>query len=140
MAVGSVPNTDSLGLAEYGVAVDDGGYIPVDRVSRTNVPGIYAAGDCTGVLALASVAAMQGRIAMWHALGEAVAPLRLRTVAANVFTDPELATVGVSQADVDSGRVQARQVMLPLSGNPRAKMAGLEDGFVKLFCRVPSGW
>jgi pyruvate/2-oxoglutarate dehydrogenase complex dihydrolipoamide dehydrogenase (E3) component len=139
MAVGSVPNTDALGLAEYGVEIGDGGYVTADRVSRTNVPGIYAAGDCTGVQALASVAAMQGRIAMWHALGEAVAPLRLRTVAANVFTDPELATVGVSQADVDTGRVQARSVMLPLSGNPRAKMDGIDDGFVKLFCRVPSG-
>src|SRR5204862_4851006 len=76
MAVGSVPNTAGLGLAEYGVAVAAGGYLTVDRVSRTNVPGIYAAGDCTGVLLLASVAAMQGRIAMWHALGEAVQPLR----------------------------------------------------------------
>jgi dihydrolipoamide dehydrogenase len=139
IAVGSVPNTAGLGLEQYGVAVAPGGYVTVDRVSRTNVPGIYAAGDCTGVLALASVAAMQGRIAMWHALGEAVAPLRLRTVAANVFTDPELATVGVSQDDVDSGRVPARQVMLSLTGNARAKMAGLGDGFVKLFCRPASG-
>jgi len=139
IAVGSVPNTAALGLEQYGVAVAPGGYVTVDRVSRTNVPGIYAAGDCTGVLPLASVAAMQGRIAMWHALGEAVAPLRLRTVAANVFTDPELATVGVSQDDVDSGRVPARQVMLPLAGNARAKMAGLDDGFVKLFCRPASG-
>ena len=139
MAVGSVPNTEGIGLAEYGVEVAPGGYVKVDRVSRTNVPGIYAAGDCTGVLPLASVAAMQGRIAMWHALGEAVAPLRLREVAANVFTDPELASVGVSQADVDSGRVPARAVMLPLAGNARAKMAGITDGFVKLFCRPASG-
>lgn len=139
MAVGSIPNTADLGLTEYGVNVAPGGYVAVDRVSRTNVPGIYAAGDCTGVLPLASVAAMQGRIAMWHALGEAVAPLRLRTVAANVFTDPELATVGVSQADVDSGKTPARQVMLPLAGNARAKMAGLDDGFIKLFCRPASG-
>jgi dihydrolipoamide dehydrogenase len=139
MAVGSVPNTAGLGLEQYGVAVAPGGYVTVDRVSRTNVPGIYSAGDCTGVLLLASVAAMQGRIAMWHALGEAVAPLRLSTVAANVFTDPELATVGVSQDDVDSGRVPARQVMLSLAGNARAKMAGLDDGFVKLFCRPASG-
>ncbi|WP_144122190.1 NAD(P)H-quinone dehydrogenase [Catellatospora sichuanensis] len=139
MAVGSIPNTTDLGLPEYGVNVGPGGYVTVDRVSRTNVPGVYAAGDCTGVLPLASVAAMQGRIAMWHALGEAVAPLRLRTVAANVFTDPELATVGVSQADVDSGKVPARQVMLPLAGNARAKMAGLDDGFIKLFCRPASG-
>lgn len=139
MAVGSVPNTGELGLREYGVRVADGGHVGVDRVSRTNVPGVYAAGDCTGVWPLASVAAMQGRIAMWHALGEAVAPLRLRTVAANVFTDPELATVGASQEDVDSGRVPAREVLLSLSGNPRAKMAGLTDGFVKLFARTASG-
>jgi len=139
MAVGSVPNTTGLGLAEYGVEVKPGGYVAVDRVSRTNVPGIYAAGDCTGVLPLASVAAMQGRIAMWHTLGEAVAPLRLRTVAANVFTDPELATVGVSQDEVNSGRAQARVVMLPLDGNARAKMDGLADGFIKLFCRPLSG-
>jgi dihydrolipoamide dehydrogenase len=139
MAVGSVPNTAELGLTEYGVRVAPGGYVTVDRVSRTNVPGIYAAGDCTGVLPLASVAAMQGRIAMWHALGEAVAPLRLRTVAANVFTDPELATVGYSQADVDAGRVPAHAVTLPLAGNARAKMAGITDGFVKLFCRPASG-
>jgi pyruvate/2-oxoglutarate dehydrogenase complex dihydrolipoamide dehydrogenase (E3) component len=139
MAVGAVPNTAELGLREYGVDVADGGYVTVDRVSRTNVPGIYAAGDCTGVLPLASVAAMQGRIAIWHAMGEAVAPLRLRTVSANVFTDPELATVGVTQNDVDAGKTPARQVMLPLTGNARAKMAGLKDGFVKLFCRPATG-
>jgi dihydrolipoamide dehydrogenase len=139
MAVGSVPNTADLALVEYGVAVAPGGYVTVDRVSRTNVPGVYAAGDCTGVLPLASVAAMQGRIAMWHALGEAVTPLRLRSVAANVFTDPELATVGVSQSEVEQGRVPARTVVLPLAGNARAKMAGIEDGFVKLFCRPSSG-
>ncbi|MCX4386728.1 NAD(P)H-quinone dehydrogenase [Micromonospora peucetia] len=139
IAVGSIPNTADLGLAEYGVALARGGHVTVDRVSRTNVPGIYAAGDCTGVLPLASVAAMQGRIAMWHALGEAVRPLRLRTVAANVFTDPELATVGVTQDEVDAGKVPARQVMLTLDGNARAKMDDLADGFVKLFCRPASG-
>ncbi len=139
MAVGSVPNTEALGLAGYGVAVDAGGYVTVDRVSRTGVPGIYAAGDCTGLLPLASVAAMQGRIAMWHALGEAVSPLRLTSVAANVFTDPELAAVGVSQLDIESGKVPARQVTLSLDGNPRAKMADIRGGFVKLFCRRTSG-
>ncbi|MFI0792794.1 NAD(P)H-quinone dehydrogenase [Micromonospora rubida] len=139
IAVGSIPNTAGLGLGEYGVELARGGYVTVDRVSRTNVPGVYAAGDCTGVLPLASVAAMQGRIAMWHTLGEAVRPLRLRTVAANVFTDPELATVGVSQDEVDAGKTPARQVMLPLGGNARAKMDDLADGFVKLFCRPASG-
>ena len=139
MTVGSVPNTGELGLEEAGVKVDTGGFITVDRVSRTTADGVYAAGDVTGVLMLASVAAMQGRIAMWHALGEAVAPLRLRTVSANVFTDPEVASVGVTQRQVDDGLIAATAIKLPLATNARAKMQGLTDGFVKLFCRPGSG-
>jgi dihydrolipoamide dehydrogenase len=139
MTVGSVPNTGGMGLEEAGVALTDQGFVQVDRVSRTTVPGVYAAGDCTGVLMLASVAAMQGRIAMWHALGEAVAPLRLGTVSANVFTDPQVASVGVTQTQVESGAVVAQQVMLPLATNARAKMQGITDGFVKFFCRPGSG-
>jgi len=139
LTVGMVPSTDGIGLAGAGVTVDGRGYITVDRVSRTTAQGIYAAGDCTGVWLLASVAAMQGRIAMWHALGEAVAPLRLGHVAATIFTEPEIATVGVSQADVDSGAVGARVVKLPLATNARAKMDGFADGFVKLFARRNSG-
>ena len=133
LAVGSVPNTVGLGLEETGVVLGPGGFVEVDRVSRTAIRGVYAAGDCTGVLMLASVAAMQGRIAMWHALGDAVHPLDLKTVASNVFTDPEIATVGVTQADVDRGDVVAVSVKLPLATNARAKMQGLTDGFVKLF-------
>jgi dihydrolipoamide dehydrogenase len=133
MAVGSVPNTAGMGLAEAGVVLGGGGFVEVDRVSRTSVRGVYAAGDCTGVLMLASVAAMQGRIAMWHALGDAVTPLNLRTVSSNVFTDPEIATVGVTQAEVDSGASTALTVKLPLATNARAKMQGITDGFVKLF-------
>jgi len=139
VCVGSVPNTTGLGLEHVGVALDERGYIAVDRVSRTSVPSIYAAGDCTGVLLLASVAGMQGRIAMWHALGEAVTPLRLKTVAANVFTHPEIATVGVGYEAITSGRVPARTVMLPLATNARAKMQGHQDGFVKLYCRPATG-
>jgi dihydrolipoamide dehydrogenase len=139
MCVGSVPNTDGLGLEDVGVSLGDGGYISVDRVSRTSAPGVYAAGDCTGVLPLASVAGMQGRIAMWHALGEAVAPLRLKTVAANVFTHPEIATVGIGYQAISSGSVPARTVMLPLATNARAKMQGHHDGFVKLYCRPATG-
>jgi pyruvate/2-oxoglutarate dehydrogenase complex dihydrolipoamide dehydrogenase (E3) component len=139
MTVGSVPNTEDLGLEEAGVQLDAGGFIKVDRVSRTTADGVYAAGDVTGVLMLASVAAMQGRIAMWHALGEAVSPLRLSTVAANVFTDPEVASVGITQKQVDDGLVLAVSVRLPLATNARAKMQGLTDGFVKLFCRPGSG-
>lgn len=139
MAVGSLPNTEGLGLDSAEVRVGEGGFIDVDRVSRTSAQGIYAAGDCTGVLMLASVAAMQGRIAMWHMLGAAVTPLDLRTVAATVFTDPEIATVGYSQQAVESGQVDAEAVKLPLATNPRAKMQGITEGFVKLFCRRGTG-
>lgn len=139
LALGSIPNTADLGLESAGVDVDPGGFVTVDRVSRTTARGVYAAGDCTGVLMLASVAAMQGRIAMWHALGDAVTPLDLKTVASNVFTDPEIATVGWSQQAVDSGQIDAEVLQLPLAGNARAKMQGVHDGFVKLFARPGSG-
>jgi dihydrolipoamide dehydrogenase len=139
LAVGSVPQTSGIGLEDVGVAVSQTGHVVVDKVSRTSVRGVYAAGDCTGVLPLASVAAMQGRIAMAHALGDAVAPLNLRAVSANIFTDPEIATVGFSQTDLDQGAVDATSVMLPLATNPRAKMQGITDGFVKLFARKGGG-
>ncbi|MBB2892520.1 NAD(P)H-quinone dehydrogenase [Flexivirga oryzae] len=139
LAVGSVPLTADIGLENAGVDTSDSGHITVDRVSRTSAQGVYAAGDCTGVLPLASVAAMQGRIAMAHALGDAVAPLNLRGVCANIFTDPEIATVGYSQADVEAGRVQARTVTMPLSTNPRAKMRNITDGFVKIFSHPGGG-
>ena len=139
LTVGMVPNTRGLGLEEAGITLDSGGFLPVDRVSRTQAPGVYAAGDCTGVMMLASVAAMQGRIAMWHGLGEAVQPLRLSHVAATIFTEPEIATVGVSQQAVESGEAEALVVKLPLATNARAKMQGFRDGFVKLFARRSSG-
>ncbi len=139
MAVGAIPNTSGLGLQEAGIEVSERGHIVVDQVSRTSVRGVYAAGDCTGVFPLASVAAMQGRIAMWHSLGDSVSPLDLRTVSSNVFTAPEIATVGITQADVAEGRVRAAEVMLPLAAIARAKMRGLHEGFVKLFCLPTTG-
>lgn len=136
MAVGAIPNSAGMGLEEAGVKLRDSGHIWTDKVSRTTAPGVYAAGDVTGVFALASVAAMQGRIAMYHFLGDAVAPLNLKTVSSNVFTDPEIATVGYSQSDVDGGKIDARVVKLPLLRNPRAKMQGIRDGFVKIFSQA----
>ena len=78
---------------------------------------------------------MQGRIAMWHLLGDAVTPLDLKKVSSNVFTAPEIATVGWSQQAIEAGEITAETVMLPMAGNPRAKMQGVRDEFVKLFCR-----
>jgi NAD(P)H dehydrogenase (quinone) len=139
LTVGMVPATRGLGMEEAGVAVDAQGFVQVDRVSRTTAPGVYAAGDCTGVMMLASVAAMQGRIAMWHTLGEAVQPIRLGHVAATIFTDPEIATVGVTADAVQVGEPDAMVVKLPLATNARAKMQGFRDGFVKLFARRGTG-
>jgi dihydrolipoamide dehydrogenase len=139
MAVGSLPNTEDLGLAEAGVQTTPSGHIVVDRVSRTAAAGVYAAGDCTGVLPLASVAAMQGRIAVYHALGEAVWPINLKRVSSNIFTAPEIATVGRTSFNSESDDPKFDVVKLPLDTNPRAKMLGFHDGFVKLYARPGSG-
>lgn len=139
LAVGSIPSTTDLGLAEAGVRTTPSGHIEVDKVSRTSARGVYAAGDVTGVLPLASVAAMQGRIAMSHALGDAVAPLRLRGVAANIFTAPEIATVGLSETALIERDAHFVTHTLPLARNPRAKMLGVRDGFVKLFAHSTAG-
>jgi len=138
MAVGSLPNTEDLGLNQAGVNTDDRGFISVDRVSRTSARHIYAAGDCTGVNMLASVAAMQGRIAMYHALGDAVSPLDSTAVSSTIFTEPEIATVGLQQHDLEEGEFRGEHIMLPLKTNARAKMHGHRDGFVKLFARKGS--
>ncbi|GAB2457230.1 NAD(P)H-quinone dehydrogenase [Xylanimonas ulmi] len=139
LAVGAVPATAGLGLEEAGVALSPSGHVVVDKVSRTTARGVYAAGDCTGVLPLASVAAQQGRIAMAHALGDAVQPLRLGDVAANIFTSPEIATVGYSERQLREGGVRFVASTLPLARNPRAKMLGMRDGFVKLFAHPEAG-
>ena len=138
LALGSIPNTDQLNLAAAGVQTDDRGFIEVDKVSRTTSRSIYAAGDCTGVLMLASVAAMQGRIAMWHALGDAVTPIQLDSVSSTVFTEPEIATVGASQQELDFGDFRGEVILLPLATNARAKMQEQSDGFIKILCRKSS--
>ncbi|MFW0155796.1 NAD(P)H-quinone dehydrogenase [Rothia sp. P6271] len=139
IAVGSIPNTEDLGLEKAGVKTRQSGHIIVDKVSRTNISSIYAAGDCTGVYPLASVAAMQGRIAMAHMMGDVVKPLRTHQVAANIFTSPEIATVGITEKEIAQGTYRADTIMLSLSTNPRAKMMAVKDGFIKIFSRQHSG-
>ena len=140
MAVGSIPNTAGIGLEEIGVKLTASGHIETDKVSRTTAPNVYAAGDCTGIFPLASVAAMQGRVAMSHALGDSVRPIKLRSVAANIFTAPEIATVGYSQVALEEQRPEDFEVtMLSLRRNPRAKMMGMREGFVKLFSTKEDG-
>ncbi|GEL95660.1 NAD(P)H-quinone dehydrogenase [Cellulomonas composti] len=138
-AVGSIPTTHGLGLEDAGVRLTPSGHIEVDKVSRTTARGVYAAGDVTGVLPLASVAATQGRIAMSHALGDAVTPLSLRGVSANIFTAPEIATVGYSEARLQQEGVRYVVSSLPIARNARAKMLGVREGFVKIFAQQGSG-
>ncbi len=139
MAVGAVPNTAGIGLEQAGVQLSESGHIRVNRVARTSVPSIYAAGDCSGFMPLASVAAMQGRTAVFHAMGDAVNPTELRNITSNIFTNPEIATVGWTQQQIEDGLAQGEIYKLPLASNPRAKMMGIKDGFVKLFARTGSG-
>ena len=139
LAVGGVPNTAGIGLEEAGVRLTDSGHVAVDGVSRTSVPSVYAAGDCTGVFALASVAAMQGRVAVAHLMGDAVKPFQPHLVSSNIFTSPEIATVGVTEAQIATGKYQADTIKLDLATNPRAKMQNVTRGFVKIFARKGSG-
>ncbi|GAA2003760.1 NAD(P)H-quinone dehydrogenase [Microbacterium ulmi] len=139
MAVGSIPNTRGIGLEEAGIQMTDAGHIQVNRVARTSVPNIYAAGDCTTFVPLASVASMQGRTAVFHALGDVVIPLERGRITSNIFTAPEIATVGWQEHDVVAGEINGVVHKLPLAANPRAKMMGVKDGFVKLIAHQSSG-
>jgi dihydrolipoamide dehydrogenase len=139
MAVGAIPNTAGIGLEEAGVQLADSGHIRVNRVARTSMPSIYAAGDCSDFMPLASVASMQGRTAVFHAMGDAVYPTELRNITSNIFTQPEIATVGWTQKQIEEGAAQGEIYKLPLSSNPRAKMMGIKEGFVKIFARTGSG-
>lgn len=139
MAVGSIPNTENLGLEEAGIALAESGHIIANRVARTSRANVYAVGDCTDFYPLASVASMQGRTAVFHTMGDVASPTSKRNIASNVFTSPEIASVGWSEADIDEGIAQGQVQKIVLSTNPRAKMQGIEDGFIKLFARTGSG-
>ena len=121
LAVGSIPNTKDIGLEGAGVQMTSSGHIRVNRVART------------------SVASMQGRQAVFHALGDVVIPLEQRRITANIFTAPEIATVGYSEQDIENGVMRGVVHKLPLAANPRAKMQGIKDGFVKIIARQGSG-
>ena len=139
LALGSVPNTADLGLEEAGVATDDGRlhhrrpglpHLRPGRVRRRRLhrrPHARLGRRHAGPDRHVALPRRRGR------------PLDLKKVSSNVFTSPEIATVGWSQQAVDEGEIQAEVVTLPLAGNARAKMQGVHDGFVKLFCRPGTG-
>jgi dihydrolipoamide dehydrogenase len=138
MAVGSIPNTENLGLEEAGVTVAPSGHIIANRVARTSRANVYAVGDCTDFYPLASVASMQGRTAVFHTMGDVAVPTQKRNIASNVFTSPEIASVGWSENEIQEELVKGEIQKILLTTNPRAKMQGIEDGFIKLFASTGS--
>jgi dihydrolipoamide dehydrogenase len=139
VAVGSIPNTENIGLEEAGVEKAASGHIIANRVARTSRANVYAVGDCTDFYPLASVASMQGRTAVFHTMGDVAAPTLKRNIASNVFTSPEIASVGWSEAEIKAGLVNGQVETIALATNPRAKMTGVKDGFIKLFSSTGSG-
>ena len=139
VAVGSIPNTENIGLEEAGVEKAASGHIIANRVARTSRANVYAVGDCTDFYPLASVASMQGRTAVFHTMGDVAAPTLKHNIASNVFTSPEIASVGWSEKEIKDGLVNGQIETIALATNPRAKMTGVKDGFIKLFSSTGSG-
>lgn len=131
LAVGSVPNSEGLELDAAGVA-SDRGYVPVDEFNRTNVEHIYAGGDVTGLLPLSSVASMQGRKIASHMVGRPVKPIDYGRVSQAIFTEPEIASVGLEEVDAAAVGRKVRLTKVPFASNPRAMIQGDTSGFVKL--------
>jgi NAD(P)H dehydrogenase (quinone) len=142
LAVGSIPNTEEIGLEEAGVEVDDAGYVPIDHHCRSNVEHLYAAGDVSGKLPLSSVAAMQGRKIAEHLMGLHNRPHRhldYDKAAAAIFTDPEIADVGLAEAEAFAAGRKIRVTKVPFSANAKAHIKGDPRGFVKILSDPATG-
>jgi pyruvate/2-oxoglutarate dehydrogenase complex dihydrolipoamide dehydrogenase (E3) component len=142
LAIGSVPNSEHLGLDAAGVAVDAGGYVPIDGRCRTNVPHIYAAGDLSGKLPLSSVASMQGRKIAEEVMGlhsRSERELDYDKAASAIFTVPEIADVGLAEADAFAEGRKVRVTKVPFSGSPKALIESHTKGFVKIVSDPATG-
>ena len=142
LAVGSVPNTEGLGLSEIGVEVDDGGYMTVNHNCISSVRHVYAIGDVSGKLPLSSVAAMQGRKIAEHLMGMHNRPHRnldYDKAASAVFTEPEIADVGLAEAEAFASGRKIRVTKVPFSSNAKALIKGDPRGFVKIISDPATG-
>jgi dihydrolipoamide dehydrogenase len=142
LAVGSVPNTEDLGLAEVGVELDAGGYVVVNHNCLSSVGHIYAIGDISGMLPLSSVAAMQGRKIAEHLMGMHNRPHRnldYQKAASAVFTEPEIADVGLAEAEAFASGSKIRVTKVPFSSNAKALIKGDPRGFVKIVSDPATG-
>ena len=131
LAVGAVPMSDGLGLEEAGVDTD-GGFVVVDQYQRTSVPHIYAAGDVTGQMLLSSVANQQGRNLARHVTGHPGKAIDYSKVAQAIFTEPEIASVGLEEADAAAEGRKVRITKVPFTANPRSVIHGSTRGFAKV--------
>ncbi|MDP6288395.1 MAG: FAD-dependent oxidoreductase [Acidimicrobiales bacterium] len=142
LAVGSIPNSEGLGLDTVGIETD-GGYIPIDPYCRTSVPHIYAAGDVSGKLPLSSVAQMQGRKIAEHAMGvvddRSHRVLDYDKAASAVFTEPEIADVGLAEADAFAEGRKIRVTKVPFSASPKAIINDDPRGFIKIVSDPATG-
>jgi dihydrolipoamide dehydrogenase len=139
LAVGSVPTSDGLGLDAAGVKTSSEGYIEVDEYQRTSAPHIYAAGDVTGQMPLSSVASMQGRKIARHALNLPETPLDYSKVAEAIFTEPEIASVGLVDVDAAASGRKVRTLKVPFASNARSVLQHFTRGFVKVTADPATG-
>lgn len=142
LAIGSVPNSEGLGLDAAGVLADAGGYVPIDEDCRTNVGHIYAAGDLSGKLPLSSVASMQGRKIAEHVMGVQSRSHRVLDydkAASAIFTVPEIADVGLAEADAFAAGRKVRVTKVPFSVSPKALIESHSRGFVKVVSDPATG-
>jgi dihydrolipoamide dehydrogenase len=142
LAIGSIPNSDGLGLDAAGVEVDDSGYVPVNHHCVTNVGHIYAAGDLSGRLPLSSVASMQGRKIAEHVMGLHTRfhrHLDYDKAASAIFTEPEIADVGLAEADAFSEGRKLRVTKVPFSASAKALINNETTGFVKILSDPATG-
>lgn len=142
LAIGSVPNTDGLGLDAAGVEMDRGGYVVINRHCQSSQPHIYAAGDVSGKLPLSSVASMQGRKVAEHVMGlQKIAHRHLDydKAASAIFTEPEIADVGLAEADAFAVGRKIRVTKVPFSATPKALINNDSRGFVKIISDPATG-
>lgn len=142
LAVGSIPNSENLGLDAAGVVADQGGYVRVNHHLQSNVPHIYSAGDLSGNLPLSSVAAMQGRKIAEHVMGLHTRNHRhldYDKAASAIFTEPEIADVGLAEADAFAEGRKLRVTKVPFSANAKALIEGDSRGFVKILSDPATG-
>jgi NAD(P)H dehydrogenase (quinone) len=142
LAVGSVPNSEQLGLERAGVKVDKWGYVTINQHCQTNVPHVYAAGDVSGKLPLSSVAAMQGRKAAEHIMGLHTREhhhIDYDKAASAVFTEPEIADVGLAEAEAFAIGRKIRVTKVPFGASARALINDDPRGFVKIISDPATG-